>query len=203
MFTHYRTEGVILKKIDRGEADQLLVAYTKDFGRLEIIAKGIRKIGSKLRPAVDFPAVVELEFIQGKTCKTLTDALILIPLKQMRGDPRKRDAACRITGMAEALVKDQQPDIRVWELVKSTLVAGNASAARDTDAICQYFAWHLFNELGWRPEFGESSVGIACRSLVRFFRDSGIDQSARMRLTARQVEELDEVAGNYLELVTK
>lgn len=203
MFTHYRTQAIILKKIDRGEGDQLLVAYTKDFGRLEIVAKGIRKIASKLRPATEFPAIIEVEFIQGKACKTLTDAVILIPLKHLLFWSPKRDAVCRIFGIAEALIKDQQPDNKVWKLLTSVLLFGDAAGERNTEAVYQYFVWHLFEFLGWRPEFGESSAGLACRSLVCFFRDSDIARSAKMRLTAGQIDDLDRIARDYLVLVTK
>ncbi len=53
MFTHYRTQGIILKKEDRGEADRLFTIYTKDFGKLELLAKGERKIKSKLRGGLE------------------------------------------------------------------------------------------------------------------------------------------------------
>ena len=49
MFTHYRTKGFILKKRNQGEANQLFTVFTKDFGRIEILGKSIRKITSKLR----------------------------------------------------------------------------------------------------------------------------------------------------------
>ncbi len=203
MFTHYRTESIILKKIDRGEADQLLVAYTKEFGRVEIVARSVRKAASKLRPAVEFAAVVELEFIQGKTCKTLTDAVILIPLKQLRQDARKWEDAYRFVGLAEALIKDQQEDPAVWDLIDAALVAIDAADDKNGDAIYHHYVWHLFTTLGWRPEFGQQSAGIESRSLVDFFRDSGIERSSKMRLTECQNEALKEVARKYLELVTK
>jgi len=133
------------KRIDRGEADQLLIVYTRDFGRLDVVAKGIRKIASKLRSAVEFPAVIELEFIQGKTCKTLTDAVILIPLKHLLRQPRKQDAICRIFGMTEALIKDQQPDGKIWGLLLAVLAFTDATGERNTEAVYQYFVWHILS----------------------------------------------------------
>jgi len=44
MFTYYRAQGFILKKEDRGEADRIFTIYTKDFGKLELLAKAVRKI---------------------------------------------------------------------------------------------------------------------------------------------------------------
>ena len=76
MFLNYRTKGFIFKKEDRGEADQLFTIYTKDFGKLEILGKAIRKISSKLRSGAETFYLSEIEFIQGKTYKTLTDAIL-------------------------------------------------------------------------------------------------------------------------------
>ena len=74
MAVHYRTQGFIFKKDERAESDQILSVFTKDFGRLELKAKAIRKIASKLRPDIDMFYLSEIEFIQGKNNKTLTDA---------------------------------------------------------------------------------------------------------------------------------
>jgi len=66
MFVHYRTQGLILKKEDQGEADLLFTIYTKDFGKLEILGRAIRKISSKLRSGAEIFYLSEVEFIQGK-----------------------------------------------------------------------------------------------------------------------------------------
>jgi len=47
MFLKYRTQGLIFKKEERGEADQLFTVFTRDFGKLEVLGKAIRKISSK------------------------------------------------------------------------------------------------------------------------------------------------------------
>jgi len=77
MFTHYRTEGFILKKIDRGEADRIFTVYTRDFGKLDLLAKAERKIKSKLRGGLELFYLSDIEFIQGKTHKTLTDTILV------------------------------------------------------------------------------------------------------------------------------
>lgn len=46
---YYGTEGILLKIRDRGEADRILTFYTKDLGRVDAIAAGLRRSYSKLR----------------------------------------------------------------------------------------------------------------------------------------------------------
>ena len=65
MFTHYRTKGIILQKTDRGETDRLFTFYTKDFGKLDLLARAERKITSKLRGGLELFYLSEVEFIQG------------------------------------------------------------------------------------------------------------------------------------------
>ena len=84
MAVHYRTQGFVLRKTDLREADQVFSIYTKDFGKLKILGKAIRKIKSKLRSGADLFYLSELEFIQGKAYKTLTDAIALNKFKNIR-----------------------------------------------------------------------------------------------------------------------
>ena len=88
-FTHYRTQGIFLKKEDRGEADQLFTVFAEDFGKLEILGRAIRKITSKLRSASSPFYLSEIEFIQGKTYKTLTDAILIDNFKNIREYPQR------------------------------------------------------------------------------------------------------------------
>ena len=65
-----------MKKEDRGESDRFFTVYTKEFGKLDILGKSIRKISSKLRAGMGLFSLSEIEFIQGKALKTLTDAIL-------------------------------------------------------------------------------------------------------------------------------
>jgi len=69
MFTHYRTQGFILKKADAGEADRLFTVYTKDFGKLELLARAVRKIKSKLRAGLEIFYLSEMNSSREKPRK--------------------------------------------------------------------------------------------------------------------------------------
>ena len=43
----YKVEAVVLRHNDWGEADRLLVLFTREMGKLRVIAKGARKIRSR------------------------------------------------------------------------------------------------------------------------------------------------------------
>ena len=43
----YRTEAVVLRRQDLGEADRLLTVYSLDRGKLKVVAKGVRRPTSR------------------------------------------------------------------------------------------------------------------------------------------------------------
>ena len=44
----YKTEAIIIKRVKLGEADRIITFYTPHLGKLQGVAKGVRKITSKL-----------------------------------------------------------------------------------------------------------------------------------------------------------
>ena len=44
----YQTEAIIIKKTKLGEADRILALYTPGLGKIQAVAKGVRRPKSKL-----------------------------------------------------------------------------------------------------------------------------------------------------------
>ena len=151
MFVNYRTKGFILKKEDRGEADQLLMVFTKDFGKLEILGKSIRKISSKLRSGVEIFYLSEIEFIQGKTYKTLTDAILIEKFENIRKDLKRLKILYRIAEVFDELVKEEEKDESLWELLTETFKQLNNLKIENykLKIIYYYFLWNFFSILGY------------------------------------------------------
>jgi len=168
MAIHYRTLGIIIRKENRGEADQIFTIYTKDFGKLEILGKAIRKIKSKLRSGIELFYLSEIEFIQGKTYKTLTDAILIEKFKNLRKNLKGLAITYRISEMLDKLLKTEEPDRKIWQLLKevfhrlnnlqltrSTSPASKLAGGRATynlQLIFYYFFWNFLSILGYQPE---------------------------------------------------
>ena len=160
MFVHYRTQGIILKKIDRGEADRIFTIYTKDFGKLELLAKAERKIKSKLRGGLELFYLSEIEFIQGKTHKTLTDAILIDKFKNLRRDLKRLAIAYKISEVLDNLVKDQEPDEKIWQLLNEVFSKLNSLEIKNSklEILYHYFLWNLLSILGYQPELYNCSL---------------------------------------------
>ena len=160
MFIHYRTLGLILKKENRGDANQLFTIYTKDFGKLEILGRATRKISSKLRAGAEIFYLSEIEFIQGKTYKTLTDSVLIEKFVNIKNDLKRLKVAYKISGILDDLVKDREPDEKIWHLLKEVFKKLNKLEITGTklEFLYYYFFWNLISLLGYQPELRANSV---------------------------------------------
>ncbi len=151
MFVHYRTTGLIFKKDDRGETDQLFTIYTKDFGELEILGKAVRKISSKLRSGAELFYLSEIEFIQGKAHKTLTDAILIEKFSNLRKDLKTLSIAYKISEILDDLIKGQEPDEKTWQLLNETFRRSNTLNLKPLiyNLIYYFFLWNFLSILGY------------------------------------------------------
>ena len=160
MFTHYRTQGFFLKKEEQGEANRLFTVFTRDFGKLKIFGRAIRKIKSKLRAGSEIFSLSEIEFIQGKAYKTLTDTVLIDRFKNIKENPEKLETALQIAKALDSFLGEEEKDDEIWQLLKETLQRLNDYPLQTIghSLIYHYFFWNLVSILGYKPELYHCSV---------------------------------------------
>ncbi|MEK7480514.1 MAG: recombination protein O N-terminal domain-containing protein [Patescibacteria group bacterium] len=84
MNTYYQTPAIVLTMRDEREADRIITFYTRDFGKIKTLARGVRHIKSKLRGHIVPGALVRIAFVEGKESLHLVDGEILYnPLRKL------------------------------------------------------------------------------------------------------------------------
>lgn len=166
MFIHYRTRGFVLKKIDRGEADRIFTIYTKDFGKIKLLAKAERKIKSKLRAGLGIFCLSEIEFIQGKGHKTLTDVILINNFKGLKTDLKNLKIAYQISEILDDLIKGQETDKQIWQILNETFNKLNNLSLEvcHLSLVYYYFLWHFFSVLGYQIELYKCAL---CQEKLR------------------------------------
>jgi DNA repair protein RecO (recombination protein O) len=143
MTTKYKTKGFVFKKDDKGESDRVFSVFTDDFGRLEIVGKAARKINSKLRSSLDLFYLSEIEFIQGKNQKTLTNA---IAIKKIPAD----DNLFQISSILDNFIKGEEKDSQTFILLQEIF-----EKMHQHEMAHHYFAWNFLANQGYCPEVSE------------------------------------------------
>ncbi|OGH99658.1 MAG: DNA repair protein RecO [Candidatus Margulisbacteria bacterium GWF2_38_17] len=73
----YKTEGIITKITPLGEADKIVIIYSKDYGKIQSIAKGSRKTKSKLSGRIELFCRNNFILSEGKTFDIINQADII------------------------------------------------------------------------------------------------------------------------------
>ncbi len=150
MAVHYKATGFIFKKEDRLDADRVFSVFTKEFGRVEIAGKAIRKMASKLRGGMELFYISNIEFVQGKNKKTLTDAVVVESFNAIYDSPEKMELAGTISSMVDQFIVGEQKDEQILDLIKGTFVILRQFPARQL--LYFYFFWNFVALLGYAPD---------------------------------------------------
>lgn len=118
---------------DLGEADKMLTVFTRDFGKVSMIAKGTRLLQSKLRGHLNVMARSRLVFVSGKDIFRLTDAEEVINYFAVIKNGRRRIAG-RALNLLDRLLQGSSKDEELWRLLVDFLENGMADSAIGSDA---------------------------------------------------------------------
>ncbi|MCJ7793073.1 MAG: DNA repair protein RecO, partial [Candidatus Marinimicrobia bacterium] len=84
-----KTEGIILKRSNYGEADRILTIYTKHYGKIKAMAKGVRRITSRKGGNVELFNQATLFLYKGRNLDLLTEVQVTKTFKEWRRNLKK------------------------------------------------------------------------------------------------------------------
>ena len=117
----YRTEGIILRRSDFGEANLLLHIYTRKFGKVEAVGKSARKAKGKLKGHLEPFLYADFVLVHGKKMDTVANSFVLDPFLCLRSFFDPILAASVIAEIADRMTVEGYHDERVFELLLSSL----------------------------------------------------------------------------------
>lgn len=115
----FKTEGIILKRRNFGEADRILTVFTLQKGKLSILAKGVRRITSRRAGNVELLNRVSIFLHQTKGLPILTEAVGLESYQKLKEDLTLSTYAYHIIELVDKLTAENQENPYVYtELVE-------------------------------------------------------------------------------------
>ncbi len=84
--SYYKTKAIILKTYKLGEADKIVKMYSHDGDLISAVAKGARKVLSRLRGRVELFNLVDLELSTGRNLDIISQAEIIKSFKNIALD---------------------------------------------------------------------------------------------------------------------
>ena len=144
---YLRTEGIILARRNFGEADRILTIYTKDYGKISAIGKGVRRPRSKKAGHVELGSWCKIFAVRGKNLDLLTE----VETKKAFGidnfSPAKANKIYHLLELVDSLTQHEQKNQEVFFLLLKYL--DEISKGNNFDLISSVFKVKLLSELGF------------------------------------------------------
>lgn len=142
----FRTEGIIIKRKDFQEADRILTVFTRYQGKINIVAKGVRRIKSRRSPHVELLNQSILNIHESRM-PILTEAETIYHYSLLKNDLKKAGYAFYVCELLDGLLAEHQENKVVYDLTQKTLL--ELETTEDPKALISKFQQELLVDLGF------------------------------------------------------
>lgn len=204
-------EGIILSRTSFGEADRILTVFSKDDGKTKILAKGSRKIKSKLAPHIEPFSVGNYFVVEGKSFYILTGAEATEQNEAIMGDLEIYKDACYVSELLSMTLFEDIPNPKLYRIAKEVFLNLPKYDPAEREMILRFFEYKLLESAGYLPNFhlcvkcgkklseedsyegnfegvkckdcgvGEKKVSKTFVKIIRFFQENELDAVLKLK----------------------
>jgi DNA repair protein RecO (recombination protein O) len=127
--TEVSDQAIVLRTYKSGEADRISSVWTKEHGKLRVLARGSRKPSSRLGGTLETLGFVKLNLVKSKgDLWVVRNVSHVDPLLTLRSDYERITAGYAIVEAIDAIPSEDVADEGVFELARRVLVTLNDPA---------------------------------------------------------------------------
>jgi DNA repair protein RecO (recombination protein O) len=186
---YQKTDGLVLNHKNFGEADKLISIYTRDFGKISCIAKGVRKPTSRKSGHLELGSWCNIFVAKGKNIDVLTEAQSKKAFGIENLSPESANKIYHLLEIVEVLTPANQKNYKVFALLVNFL--NKIESEKDFNLLSCTFKVKLLSVLGYFSTTNLKESRLS--SLLGLLEKENFDQ-IKPQLALDQ--------GNYLKLLT-
>jgi DNA repair protein RecO (recombination protein O) len=146
----YRTDALIVGRLDLGEVDRILTLFTPQHGKVRAIAKGVRRPQSRLAPHLELFSESRVMLAKGRELDVVTGAEMIDAHWPLRSDLEAFGHASYLVELLNLFLEDRQENRRAYELLSRSLhLLGEGI---EPFAITRHYELALMELVGFRPQ---------------------------------------------------
>lgn len=151
------SDAIIIKRNDWRESDSRVVLYAKNFGKLALIARGVKKLKSKLAGHIEPISIVKAMILKGRSYDYLGGAIISRAHINIKNDLNALYFAGSALAMIDKRVKEEVADVELYDFIVYWLQLLDDRCANGLDKesgelLYNYFCLRFLSILGYKPE---------------------------------------------------
>lgn len=168
------TQAIVLTRTDYGEADRILTLLTPDQGKLRLMAKGVRRVKSKLAGGIELFSVTDITYIRGRgDIGTLVSSRLATHYGHIVKDIDRTMLGYELIKRLHKSTEDE-PEPEYFELLQQAFESLN-TAAISLDVIRTWFSAQLLRLGGHAPNLLRETGGakLSANQTYEFSFDDG------------------------------
>ncbi len=146
----YRSEAIVLRRADFGEADRMLTLFSREFGKIRVLAKGARKPQTRKAGHVELFMRTNFLIAKGRNIDIITQAELVEAYSALREDLVRTTYASYAVELLDGLTAEGDRDLRKYDLLAKAL-----GWIADTDNLrltARYYELRLLSLAGYQPQ---------------------------------------------------
>ncbi|HET6675657.1 MAG TPA: DNA repair protein RecO [Nitrospiraceae bacterium] len=147
-----KTAAIVLHSRKWGEADRIITCYTRRFGKIRAIARGARRLKSRLGGSLEPFVLCELDLFEkpGDSLYRVSQVAMQEPFSRFRGDLTLMTAAARMVNLVAAIAAEGDADSRMFEALEQGL--RHLLASSDPRLTVLLFQIRMLGLTGFKPQ---------------------------------------------------
>ena len=145
----YRTEAIILRRADLGEADRLLTIFTPGRGKLRVVAKGARKPASRKSGHVELFTRSNLLVARARELDIVSQAETVESYRPLREDLLRSTYAHYLAELLDRFTGEEEESGELYNLLAESL--SHLCDAHNPALVARYYELHLLALAGYQP----------------------------------------------------
>ena len=146
----YQTEAIITKKTKLGEADRILTLYTPHLGKIQAVAKGVRRPRSKLSGHLELLTHSLVSLARGRNLDTITGSQTINSFLPLKSDLWLTSCALYTIELVNQFTADHIENHPLFQLLLETMEQLCHTGSKEPTL--RYFELHLLDRVGYRPQ---------------------------------------------------
>jgi DNA repair protein RecO (recombination protein O) len=152
----YRTEAVVLRQRKLGEADKIVTLFSPNMGKLDAVAKGVRRTKSRLAGHLEPLTHGAYLLAEGRDLDIVTQAETIDGYSALRTDLERMSRALYCVELIDRLLPERSEAWPVFRLLCQVLDV--LCTTDQADLAVRFFEAHLLDELGYKPRLDICAV---------------------------------------------
>ncbi|MFZ7119897.1 MAG: DNA repair protein RecO [Eubacteriaceae bacterium] len=152
-----KASGIVIKKTNLGDNDLIITIFTKEKGKIQVVAKGAKKVKSKFIGSTQLFSYSNFVYYTGKSFNYLSQSELIESFYNIRKDLEKLSVATYLIEIINLAFEEEDKDERVLNLVLYSLNTINRLKIKSSKYILLAYQLKMMGLMGYAPNLHHCS----------------------------------------------